>query len=264
MKKTLFWLTGLSLVLAPAHLTAQAEPVRVDAVDCAWNGDRDRYCEEREFVLPARARLNVDGGANGGLDVRGWDRDEIRVVARISAWSRDGDPEALARAVEIRTSGPITARGERTRRDEGWSVSFDLMVPRGTKLDLEANNGGIDLEGLTGTVYARTTNGGISLIGGQGRIRGETTNGGLDLQLTGAAWEGAGVDLETTNGGVRILVPSDYSAELETGTVNGGMEIEFPVMIQGRIDRTLRTELGSGGALIRARTTNGGVVVRRR
>ncbi|MGK7313545.1 MAG: DUF4097 family beta strand repeat-containing protein [Candidatus Longimicrobiales bacterium M2_2A_002] len=265
MKKTLLWMAGLGLLLSPLTLAAQAEPVRVDRdVECRWNGDRETYCETREFSLPARSRLEVDAAPNGGIDVRGWDRDEIRLIARVRAWSRDGDPESLARSIEVRTDDVIEARGERSRSRDGWSVSFDLMVPRGTGLRLESSNGGIELDGLTGEVYARTTNGGISLVGGEGRVRGETTNGGLDIELTGDRWKGDGVDLRTTNGGVRIEVPADYSAELETGTVNGGMEIDFPVTVQGRINRTLRTELGDGGALVRAKTTNGGVVIRRR
>ncbi|MFO7892447.1 MAG: hypothetical protein R6U63_01830 [Longimicrobiales bacterium] len=262
--KTLLRIATFAALIIPFHLSAQAEPVRVDTdVDCRWNGDRPTYCENREFVLPAQARLDVDAGPNGGVRVTGWDRDEIQLVARIRAWSRDGDPEAIAGTIDVRTDGVIEARGERSHNRDGWSVSFDLMVPRGTELRLDARNGGIGLEGLTGTVVARTTNGGISLVGGEGRVRGETTNGGLRVELTGRAWRGEGVDLETTNGGVRITVPSGYSADLETGTVNGGMEIDFPVMVQGRVHRTLRTELGEGGPLIRARTTNGGVVIRK-
>jgi DUF4097 and DUF4098 domain-containing protein YvlB len=142
-------------------------------------------------------------------------------------------------------------------------VSFELMVPRGTELRLRARNGGIAMDGLTGSVEARTTNGGLRLVGGAGEIRGETTNGGLHVDLTGAGWQGRGVDLRTTNGGVDIRVPDAYSAELETGTVNGRMELDIPIMVQGRIDRRIRTTLGGGGPLIRALTTNGGVRVGR-
>lgn len=257
-------MVALLLATAPVALRAQTDPVRVDRdVDCEWNSDRDHYCETREFMLPARDRLDVDAGANGGIAVVGWDRDEVRLVAHIQAWSRDGDAEALAQAIEIRTGASIEAHGAHSRSREGWAVSFELRVPRGTELRLDGNNGGINLEGLTGDVVARTTNGGIDLVGGEGHVRGRTTNGGIRLQLTGSTWQGDGVDLETTNGGVRITVPDGYSAELETSTVNGGMELGFPVTVQGRINRTLRTELGGGGPLIRARTTNGGVVLRR-
>jgi hypothetical protein len=46
---------------------------------------------------------------------------------------------------------------------------------------------------------------------------------------------------------------------LETGTVNGGISLDFPVTVPGRIGRSLDIELGEGGATVRAMTTNGGV-----
>ena len=73
-----------------------------------------------------------------------------------------------------------------------------------------------------------------------------------------------GLDVETHNGGIRLNLPQRYSAELETATTNGRVSIDFPVTVQGRLERELRTTLGSGGVKIRAVTTNGGVTVRQR
>ena len=70
--------------------------------------------------------------------------------------------------------------------------------------------------------------------------------------------------METRNGGIRLSMPKGYSAELEAGTTHGGFTINFPVSVQGRLDRNLTTTLGSGGAKIRAMTTNGGVTIRQR
>jgi hypothetical protein len=43
------------------------------------------------------------------------------------------------------------------------------------------------------------------------------------------------------------------------------LRIDFPVTVQGELTsrRGISTTLGSGGPLIRARTTNGGVTIRR-
>ena len=109
-----------------------------------------------------------------------------------------------------------------------------------------------------------TTNGGINLEGLSGSVRGSTSNGGVDVDLTGSRWTGEGLDVRTTNGGIQLAIPASYSARLETGTVNGGMEIGFPITVQGRINRRLTTQLGDGGSLVRVTTTNGGVVIRRR
>ena len=110
----------------------------------------------------------------------------------------------------------------------------------------------------------QTVNGGVAVMDAAGDIRGRTQNGGVSVDLTGRSWDGRGLDLETTNGGISLSVPADYSAELETGTVNGGMRIDFPVTVQGRLSQQIRTRIGAGGPLIRAVTTNGGVNIRQR
>ena len=93
-------------------------------------------------------------------------------------------------------------------------------------------------------------------------MRGSTTNGGLVIELSGDRWDGESMDVSTTNGGVIMSVPENYSARVETGTVNGSVNIEFPVTVQGRITRQLALNLGSGGAMVKAMTTNGGVNLR--
>jgi hypothetical protein len=97
-----------------------------------------------------------------------------------------------------------------------------------------------------------------------GDVRGRTQNGPLTVRLTGTRWDGSGLDAETSNGPVTIDVPENYSARLETGTVNGPMRVDFPITVQGRLNRRLETTLGSGGARLRAVTTNGPLVLRRR
>lgn len=58
-------------------------------------------------------------------------------------------------------------------------------------------------------------------------------------------------------------MPDDYNARLETGTVDGGIEVDFPVTVEGRIGRELSVDLGAGGPTLRVLTTNGGVRIDR-
>jgi hypothetical protein len=97
-----------------------------------------------------------------------------------------------------------------------------------------------------------------------GDVRGRTTNGGLKIQLSGSRWDGAGLDVATTNGGITFVLPDDFNAELESATTNGSLSVDFPITVTGRIDRRLRTQLGAGGPLLRAITTNGGVSIKKR
>ena len=255
--------------LPAAALTAQQTRSARWMENCRERRGRDYavFCETREVTIPATRLLSVDGRQNGGAVVHGWDRNEIQVVAVVHAQDEtESDARDLARSVTVLTSGgDVRADGpRRTGRRQSWSVDYEIWVPRRTDLRLSANNGGLSVDGVDARMDLETTNGGLTLTDVDGDVRGSTTNGGVTVQLAGDRWRGPGLDLRTTNGGVHLLFPSDYSARLETGTVNGGMDINFPITVQGNIGRRLTTQLGNGGATIRAITTNGGVTIRRR
>ena len=231
----------------------------------SYDGDGERFCEVREQTLPATGSLDIDAGNNGGIKVTGGSRTDIHLQARVHATAETQErAHEIASAVAISTDGgTIKASGPKTGKKEWWSVSFRVSVPTRTDLSLETLNGGIGITGVSGALKFRAVNGGVSLVDVAGDVSGSTTNGGLSVELTGNEWRGEGLDVRTTNGGVHLAIPDGYSARLETGTVNGRLEIDFPVTIQGRIDKMLTTDLGDGGQLIRARTTNGGVQISR-
>jgi hypothetical protein len=230
------------------------------------NDDRERYCEVRERHLRSTRSLDIDGRQNGGVSVHGWDRSEVLVIARIQTDGEDlNDAREVASRITIDSEdGRLRADGPSMRRRQSWSVSYDVWAPRQTDLHVVTQNGGISAEDMDARLDLAAVNGGIALTGVSGDVRGQTTNGPLNISLDGNRWRGPGLDLQTTNGPVNLEIPDGYSARLETGTVNGGMRIDFPVTLQGTIGRRITTQLGSGGSPIRAITTNGPVEIHRR
>lgn len=233
--------------------------------DDSWGDDREVYCEIRDTTLAAVKSMAIDGRQNGGVVVHGWDRADMRVVAKVRT---QGETEAEARELArdlhvVYRSGRVSVDGPSQRRHQNWSVGFEVWLPRQSDLDLEAFNGGIGIDGVTGRIDLETVNGGIALRHVAGDVRGSTTNGGVTVELDGERWSGSGLDVRTTNGGVTLTMPERYNARLETGTVNGGMQIDFPITVQGSIGRRIETTLGTGGSPIRVTTTNGGVRIRK-
>ena len=256
---------GLGILAGSA--SGQWEVVDQRWCDDDWNGrdDRARSCVVYEGEFDDPRALSVDGRMNGGVSVEGWDRDYVSVRAKVWTYARS---EARAEAIldEVRLSmddGELDARGPEPANRESWGVSWEVRVPLATDLDIETMNGGIDITDVDGRIDFRALNGGVGLTRVAGDVQGRTTNGGVRVVLDGRRWDGRGLDVETTNGGVTLVVPDGYSAELETGTVNGGFDLDFPVTVQGRIGRRLETTLGEGGPRVRAVTTNGGVKLQR-
>jgi DUF4097 and DUF4098 domain-containing protein YvlB len=256
-------LLGVAAVTAAAQNRSQERGLRCDDNS---RGDRASNCAIKEMRIPATASINIDGGQNGGASVRGDDREDIFVRAKIQTYA-DSDAQAkeLAGQIRIETNGgSIRAEGPVNDGKQQWAVSYEILVPRRSDVSVKTHNGGISFSDVRGRIEFEAQNGGVSLQRLAGAVHGRTRNGGLSIDLAGDRWDGEGLDVSTTNGGISLTLPENYSAQLETSTVNGGLKVDFPVTVQGRIDRELSLNLGSGGARVRAVTTNGGVSVRRK
>jgi len=263
---------SLMATAAIAGLAQKTDKVKVKdgSLNCrnesSWNGDRlFSNCEIREQTLAPSGALSIDGRQNGGVSVKGWDQNQVMVRARVqTAAPTEAEAAELAKQVTIETGGSkIFASGPEERSDYHWYVSYEVLVPHRQDLSIETHNGGIAIAEVSGKIDFEATNGGVVLKHIGGAVHGNTTNGGLVIELSGDRWDGETLDVSTTNGGVTMSIPENYSAHLETGTVNGGISVDFPVTVQGRINKELAVNLGSGGATVKATTTNGGVRIRR-
>ena len=248
---------GSALLMVPA--AADEWSVRTDDSWCDEQSGH-RYCEVREMTVAAPRQLSVIPGKNGGVKIEGWDRSEVRIEAKVSVWeNRRRSAAHLVDAIRIDTGGGEIRVDGPDRDDVGWSVSFRIRVPRRSDLRLETHNGGIGIEGVNGEIEFEAMNGGVSLQHVGGDVRGRTVNGGITVRLEGYSWDGEGLDVRTTNGGVKLYIPEGYNTELTTGTVNGSLRTDIPLLVRGDLSKRIRTTLGSGGPPISVVTTNGGV-----
>ena len=260
-----------ALCLAASAAFAQSDnsrySLRCRDQDNYDNDRRARHCEVKEQTLaPTGGTVNVDGMQNGGISVKGWERNEILVRYRIQTQaSTQAEADNMASQIRVSTAGgQIRADGPGQGDHASWSVSYEMFVPRQSDLSLQTHNGGISISGVHGRINFEAQNGGVALKNLGGHVTGETVNGGLAVELTGRNWEGEGINVKTTNGGLALSIPDDYSAHLETGTVNGGFVVSPSIAEVKRGTKELSLNLGSGGTNLRIYTTNGGVSIKRR
>jgi hypothetical protein len=245
---------------ATALLSLLASQTLVAADNCTanhWN-DRPTVAESREQRLPAAAATTINPGPNGGIRIHGWNNQDVLVRACIHASApTEEEANALLKEVKI-VRGPdnLQPEGPSGSHSRHWDVSYEIWMPNKSNIEAHAVNGGITIESLEGQIRFHTQNGGVNLVDVAGDVDGSTQNGGLSIELKGSSWRGAGLRAETQNGAINLRVPDGYSAQVEASTVNGGMHVEFPVQLDGK---TVSFNLGSGGAPIRTRTTNGGI-----
>jgi len=258
--------TLISLVLGSLPLLAQNPTPSLSCDDRNSRNDRlVGHCEMKEQTLGApRGAIQINPGMNGGVSVKGWSRGDVLVRARIETWGEtDSDARGLASQIRISSgAGQIQAEGPEMDRRRNWSVTYEVFVPSQSDVQAKAHNGGIHISDVRGKIEFEATNGGVTLQRLAGDVHGRTANGGLNIELAGDRWDGGGMDVATVNGGVKMDVPSNYSAHFETSTVNGDVSLDLP-SVQGHATKQASFDVGRGGATIRVVTTNGGVRIRK-
>jgi hypothetical protein len=246
--------------------SVKKKQVREFCTDDWSNDDKVSFSEIREMTLRPTSLLDVDAGQNGGIRVKGENRSDILVRACVRTWG-ETDEAAKTLARNIRITGDSVIRTEGVSGEKSWAVSYEILVPRATNLKLETFNGGISISGVDGNIEFGAMNGGVSLSDVAGSVKGKTTNGGVSVTLSGNSWKGNGLDVETTNGGVHLVMPETYAARIETRTVNGGFISDISSLNVERDENDRRRgvnfsrDINGGGALIRVVTTNGGVKI---
>lgn len=267
-RPTLLMASAVILGLIPARLAALQLAPAAHGCEARQNNHDDRftYAESRDQTLSPASLEKIHPSPNGGAVVHGWQKNTVLVRSCIhAAGSSESDARSLASQITaVRGAGDIEPDGPKSDRQRHWDVSYEIWLPQRSNLDVGTVNGGVTIQEVQGEIRANTVNGGVNLERLAGDVKGSTVNGGLRVVLAGDRWDGAGLHLSSTNGGITVGLPASYSATVETSTVNGGIQCDFPVTVQGRLNKHMSFQLGNGGTAIRASTVNGGIIFKRR
>jgi hypothetical protein len=200
-----------------------------------------------------------------------------------------------ATQLDIRTSGgsisTVETRGEAKLRTSGGSIKVsDLEGPlnastsggsitlsdivgnakistsggsiRGSRvdgrLDAGTSGGSISLEGVTGDLEAQTSGGSIRIADAGGVVNASTSGGSLTVAF--APGNQAGGSLQTSGGGIRVKVDETANLDLDAYCSGGSVKTDMPVTVVGSLSKnTLKGSMGSGGAVLRLRTSGGSI-----
>lgn len=174
-----------------------------------------------------RGRTRIDttvrldrGGAvdlsliSGRINVTGWDRPEVRISASIDRGILrfDANPARVSLTVDDENDGN---RGRR-RHDVG-DARYDVSVPRGSRLILEAVSGDIIASGSQGEIEASSVSGNVDVTGGAREVSVDAVSGSVH-----AAQVNGNLRAESVSGDVRV---ETVSGSVESGTVSGNIRL---------------------------------------
>jgi hypothetical protein len=221
---------------------------------------------------------------NGYIKVQGWDSAGCEVTADITArGNTDQEAQTIADGVTVSlvpSEGGLTVHIKKPESElsKYIDVSLDIQMPGQNRLDLQTSNGNINISDISRGIALHTSNGNVTLNHTAGPIAAYTSNGNVDCRDVGKDFqartsngnvnvifsesaEGASrIDIETSNGSIRVTPPKSFSATVDAATSNG--KITSGITIQGDISKnSLRGTIGSGEGTCRLHTSNGSIYI---
>lgn len=250
-----------------------AAPIKTPCANSAQKPRGDELTEmfSQTYPLSPTGRVSVSN-INGDLHINVWDQNSVKVDAVKRALNQQRlseltiDVTNTADSVQIKTTYPDDRNYNGRSRGDAWaSVEYTITVPRRARVDgAELVNGSLDVEGVQGDVRASLVNGRVKASGLGGDVRLSTVNGGIEANV--AALETAkGVQLNSVNGSIVLVVPSGASADVRASTLHGGITNDFGLKVDDGeyVGHTMNGQIGSGGARIRLSNVNGSIAVKR-
>jgi DUF4097 and DUF4098 domain-containing protein YvlB len=216
------------------------------------------------FPLQSAGRLSLEN-INGDVRVRTWDRDEVSVEGTKYATSRERledlvvHMEADGDHVDVRAEFTKSGKWSRDSDGESAAVDFEIMVPRGIRIDeVSLVNGDLDVEGLSGRVHASCVNGALTASELSGDVDLSTVNGTLEVTIEQLD-SSASIRLQTVNGTVDVTIPKKVGARVRASTVNGAIVNDLGLAVNRHdvVGASLRGTIGDGGATIEVDAVNG-------
>jgi hypothetical protein len=265
-----------------------------------WS-ERANAEEQVRLDAPPSRLLRVHN-TNGRTTVIGEERDDIEVqVAKTARAESAAAASELLDEIRLIHGIAGEALELDVEVPRKWNrrghANLELRVPRGMSVDVAVSNGKIAISSLSGRVRARSSNGSVTIdtvVGDievattnakvccaatRGRLLARSSNGKIELDEHSGS-----VDASTSNGLIRVSMEEVGKAGIQLATSNGRILLELPEEVDAdvdirvdngviRNDRTLckatratngqvRGQLGSGGPLIKLRTSNGSISLR--
>jgi len=217
----------------------------------------------------------------GEVQIRGWDKDAVRVQAyhnprsRIAikpgnaalAVSSSGTPSAVDYEISVPSWMPVKIEGtyiyiavEGTQADvSAETVRGDIVLKGGAAVvTAKSVEGEVVLEGVRGRINASSINQGVTVNGATGELSAETVNGHIalnnidatsvevasvngNIRYDGSATANGRYRFSTHNGNISVGVPENASAAFIVRTYNGNLRTDLQLQGGGEVRRGQRT-----------------------
>lgn len=204
-------------MLASDGATRAAHAQHTPRTSSRWFGLDDDEARGRgsdvtkiDTLVPFTANGSVELGLiSGSIKVSAWNRNQVRVVASTSGGATL-DFDATSSHVDLGVNHRWS------RGDGGGSATYDVTVPTGARVTLDAISGSITAVGVHGGIDANSISGAVQLRDAGAGVSVESVSG--SVTVVGVSGD---VKVEAVSGDIQVSnVSGTASAESVSGDVN--------------------------------------------
>src|SRR5262245_17476526 len=244
--------------------------------------------ENKRFSVSGKPDVTLSTH-DGSIEVRPWDKAEVEVIIEKRGPTKESLEELLVETSQDGDRVNVSVRQPRNR--SGWHIGGSpnakliVSLPASSNLNAKSGDGSIDVERITGNVElgsgdgsirardmagdvnVHTGDGSIALDGKfAGSLRARSGDGSVRIHAASGSTAAGDWDITTGDGSIVLEIPSGFSGDLDAHTGDGRVRLEDVEVsnVNGEMRRnSLKGRLGSGGHLVRLRTGDGSITLRR-
>jgi hypothetical protein len=234
----------------------------------AWTQDQGREFHWKGKLAPENVVVIKD--INGNIAAEASSGDEVEVTAEKSGSHADEVKIEMVQRPDgvtfcailpgMRDNDQCKQNGDwhPTNRHDDTKVDFTVRVPENIRFSGQNVNGNVTAKDMGRVVRASSVNGNVR-VSTKSWAEVSSVNGDVEARMGQADWMGT-LNIETVNGSIELALPGDLSADVAFKSVNGELESDFALTVQGSMSgHAMKGRIGSGGRELKIETVNGSV-----
>jgi DUF4097 and DUF4098 domain-containing protein YvlB len=244
--------------------------------------------EQKHFATSGRPEVTLST-FDGAIEVRPTDSSDVDVTIEKRGPTKESLDDLVINASQQGNHVTVEVRSKR-HQNGGWNFGLSanakliVSLPATSDLSARSGDGSIDVERVTGRVDLSSGDGSIRARDLSGDVTVHTGDGSVTLDGTFATLQagtgdgsvrvraGAGSSpagdwaITTGDGSITLEIPDGFNGNLDAHTGDGRVRLEEVTVsnVNGELRRnSLKGQLGSGGRVVKLRTGDGSITIKR-
>ena len=232
---------GLVAVPAAAPRTARASSGMFE--------QKETETVDRNFPLEAGGLLKLNN-FSGRIHITGSNRSNVAIHA-VRRATRDRldriHLDIRASASQITIEANRKDDDYREKNDNVVETTFEIDVPQGTELDVNAFSSDVHIENVTARQKLHTFSGTIQVDDATGRVDAETFSGEIKADFLQNS-KSPDIRMKTFSGDIDVRLGASARGRVDFTSFSGSLDTSLPMRYRSGNKRNVRGELGDGGA----------------